>query len=80
MRTKKLSPQPYQRHPWPAWFARKEFTLVRGQDFDGPAHSFAQQLRNKALSDKYRLRVSVKILEGPDRIEVLVLGKLKEKN
>jgi hypothetical protein len=66
----------YARHPWPSWFARQRFTLVRWQDYAGMTHAFAQSVRNMAASRAYRLRVSISFQEEPEGIAVEVTGKL----
>jgi hypothetical protein len=73
------TPPPYKRHPWSEWFRKRTFTLVRGIDYGCMSHGMANAVRNAASSDRFRLSVSVRICEDPERIEVEVVGPSKPK-
>jgi len=75
MSTSGTSKRPYQRHPWAKWFSRKRFTLVHGKHYDNASYSMAQSVRNKATSEG--VKVSVRILSDPERIEVTVSKESK---
>lgn len=56
-----------------------EFTLLRGRDYDCMSHGMAQEVRNAAASDRYRLSVSVAVEERPERLVVTVHGPSRSK-
>lgn len=60
------------RYPWRKWFAKKEFTLKRGRDFDVLVHGMVGMIRNAARSKTHRLRVSCFVgVDGTIRVRVL---------
>ena len=64
--------RPY-RYPWRDWLVPGQTTvLVRGRDYRHATASMEQQVRNWAS----RLRVSVRIEAGDDRLTVEVVGRL----
>jgi len=40
--------QYHPRYPWSEWFARDQYTLIRGEHFEGRTSTFVQQIRNRA--------------------------------
>ena len=57
-------------YEWDNWFARRRFTLRRGEDYRCSQSSMSQQVRNAATAR--RLRVS--LVEGEGQLTVLVLA------
>ncbi len=63
-------------YPWDEWFARKEFTLVRGEDFHSTMVGMRQMIRRQAV---WR-NVGVKTTVWGETIHVLVCKKGEWKN
>lgn len=57
------------RYPWDIWFAKKDFTLVKGKDFHGQPHGMMMTTRHAAK--RHGLEVSVNV-DG-DRLNIRVL-------
>lgn len=71
-RTKlRSSPKEPVRYPWDAWFRRKELRLRRGEHYECPPYSIAQQVRNEASERGVRVRIRI---EGAS-VLVTNLGK-----
>ena len=49
----------YRSYPWDDWFAKSEFTLVRGKHFDCMTHSMIAQIRTAARQRKKQVAVQV---------------------
>lgn len=69
-----------RRYPWKEWFARKDFILVRGKEFDRTIlpHTFAQMVRNAAAYPSHNVRVKIRIIDD-NTIEVRVFKVLPRK-
>lgn len=64
------------KYDWERWFRLRRFQLRRGEDYDCSQSAMSQQVRNAA--SQRSLRVS--IVEGTDRITVLVADRGKEES
>lgn len=66
----------YRFYKWREWFARREFFLVRGQDYFCADYSIHQQIRSAAS----RLGVKVRIRPTPTGFTITVANPLPTRN
>lgn len=65
--------QYHPRYPWSEWFARDQYTLIRGEHFEGRTSTFVQQIRNRATRDG--LRVGIAISMDENTVKILVVER-----
>lgn len=66
-------------YPVAKWFARREFTLRKGRDYNCQTYSMVQKLRKYAALPQYRLSLKIKTLDDGAGIKIIVRGSLDDR-
>jgi hypothetical protein len=73
MKTRKI-----KHYPWHRWFARKEFTLVEGQQYSCRTYSMQHSIYQAAKRYGVKVSISITTERKTDIIKVEVLGRRSE--